>query len=553
MLAARTMGAGPLGQLTGGSIAPPLAAPMQPAARGPPPEEPPPPAGKMTGTAKRFDMERGFGFIVPDDGGEDIFAHGSALTDGNALREGARVCFRKTYDPVKNKAAAEEVTGAYIDPMRAPPRGMGPVPPGMGGAPRGPPLGEPAPPPGKMMGTTKRFNMETGFGFIIPDGGGDDIFVHAMNITDGNALREGARVCFKTGVDERKNKAHAKEVTGGYVDPSRPGFFAFSMPLSLSSPPGAASRGGMPPMPRRSRSPGRRSPDRRRRSPDRRSRSPGRRSPNRRRRSPDRRSRSPGRRYRDRDDYRDRLGRAYDRRPPPPQPQPPRETWLLQHTAAKLWRCLCCEIYLPFGPGTDAMRMHSAGKRHQKRLSVWTATQRRNGRPASTQVLLPHVASMLQDSDMRTTAEMAHYRRAAPLHTVGDVNALQSGRAHAEAEVRCAVGQMLHVICNAHGESDGLRDLGAAYAGRSRLWAVAGSGSSSPDLTDGDDVASVVEDLVASVVQQQAPYPAKRVRATRGKRGKRKLSCNQRKAKRRIAERDAAASASTASAAGTST
>lgn len=236
MLAARTMGAGPLGQLPGGSIAPPLAAPMQPAARGPPPGEPPPPAGKMMGTAKRFDMERGFGFIVPDDGGEDIFAHGNALTDGNALREGARVCFRKTYDPVKNKAAAEEVTGAYIDPMRAPPRGMGPVPPGMGGAPRGPPLGEPAPPPGKMMGTAKRFNMEKGFGFIIPDGGGDDIFVHAMNITDGNALREGARICFKTGVDERKNKARAEEVTGGYVDPSRP-------------PPGAASRGGMPPMP----------------------------------------------------------------------------------------------------------------------------------------------------------------------------------------------------------------------------------------------------------------------------------------------------------------
>uniref|UniRef100_A0A7S3X891 Uncharacterized protein n=1 Tax=Emiliania huxleyi TaxID=2903 RepID=A0A7S3X891_EMIHU len=223
----------------------------------------------------------------------------------------------------------------------------------------------------------------------------------------------------------------------------------------------------------------------------------------------------------------------------------------MQHTAAKLWRCLCCEIYLPFGPGTDAMRMHSAGKRHQKRLSVWTATQRRNGRPASTQVLLPHVASMLQDSDMRTTAEMAHYRRAAPLHTVGDVNALQSGRAHAEAEVRCAVGQMLHVICHAHGESDGSRDLGAAYAGRSRLWAVAGSGSSSPDLTDGDDVASVVEDLVASVVQQQAPYLAQHVRGKRV-RGKRQSSCK-RKAKRRIAERDAAASASTASAAGTST
>merc|ERR1719223_1835094 len=97
---------------------------------GPPPGEPPPPPGKLMGTAKRWNMEKGFGFIVPDGGGDDMFVHANALLDGNALRDGARVCYRKSFDHAKNKDRAEEVTGAYTDPSRPPPR---PPPGGMGG------------------------------------------------------------------------------------------------------------------------------------------------------------------------------------------------------------------------------------------------------------------------------------------------------------------------------------------------------------------------------------------------------------------------------------
>ena len=86
--------------------------------RGPPPGEPPPPPGKMMGTAKRWNMEKGFGFVVPDDGGEDIFVHAESILDGNALYEGGRVCFRKGFDSAKNKVRAEDVTGAYTDPSR---------------------------------------------------------------------------------------------------------------------------------------------------------------------------------------------------------------------------------------------------------------------------------------------------------------------------------------------------------------------------------------------------------------------------------------------------
>merc|ERR1719382_1324025 len=108
---------------TGASVAaPPPAVPFGglgvPPQRGPPPGEPPPPPGKQMGTVKNFNMEKGFGFIIPDGGGDDVFAHGNSLTDGNALREGSRVAYRMDFDHAKGKARAEEVTGAYNDPSR---------------------------------------------------------------------------------------------------------------------------------------------------------------------------------------------------------------------------------------------------------------------------------------------------------------------------------------------------------------------------------------------------------------------------------------------------
>ena len=58
-----------------------------------------------TGVVKWFNDAKGFGFIKPDDGEEELFAHFSAITMGGfkTLKEGQKVTFDITQGPKANK------------------------------------------------------------------------------------------------------------------------------------------------------------------------------------------------------------------------------------------------------------------------------------------------------------------------------------------------------------------------------------------------------------------------------------------------------------------
>ncbi len=127
----------------------------------------PPTPGR--GTVKWFNLDKGYGFIIPEDGSKDVFLHISILKEGGhtTLEKGATV----TYSTGLGRAGPEVVQVLEIDTSTAIPR------------------------PSKMErnydnlearlkdshlieGTVKWFNPNKGYGFVTPCDGSRDVFIH---------------------------------------------------------------------------------------------------------------------------------------------------------------------------------------------------------------------------------------------------------------------------------------------------------------------------------------------------------------------------------------
>jgi CspA family cold shock protein len=65
-----------------------------------------------TGTVKWFNAQKGFGFIQPSDGGNDVFVHISAVERAGltGLAEGQKVNFEAKIDKMRGKTSAENLS-----------------------------------------------------------------------------------------------------------------------------------------------------------------------------------------------------------------------------------------------------------------------------------------------------------------------------------------------------------------------------------------------------------------------------------------------------------
>lgn len=168
---------------------------------------PPQVVGEGTGVVKFFNGQKGFGFVVRDDGGEDVFVHISAVEQAGltGLAEGQPLGFtlvdrggRVSATNLKIEGEPLPVTGGGGGAPAGGDRGG----PG-GGAARGGPqrqlTGE------KASGTVKFFNAMKGFGFIQRDDGQPDAFVHISAVERAGmpTLNEGDRLQFELEVDRR--------------------------------------------------------------------------------------------------------------------------------------------------------------------------------------------------------------------------------------------------------------------------------------------------------------------------------------------------------------
>jgi len=215
---------------------------------------PPMATERLSGAVTWFSATKGFGFIKPTDGSEDVFVHVSVVQRAGLeqLKEGATISCEvapgKKGRQVTRMLEVDDST-AVENPQGEPPRA--PRPPraggfggdsygdrgggfggdrggfgggdrgGFGGGDRGGFGGgfgaDRGGPPGESgEGTVKWFNATKGFGFITPDSGGKDVFLHASVLRRAGLVdvQPGQRVRFSSIERDKGPEARTLELDG---------------------------------------------------------------------------------------------------------------------------------------------------------------------------------------------------------------------------------------------------------------------------------------------------------------------------------------------------
>jgi len=158
------------------------------------------------GTVSWYDGDKGFGFITPESGGEDVFVHVRALAGGlAALSEGDRV----TYEVVRSDKGSQ-ARNLHLVTGRGSGRRDAPAPSARARSAHPTAAGAPV---RAGEGVVARYDAGRGFGFITPDAGGADLFVHISVLGGSDALLEGERVRYKVRQSDRGAQAdHVERV-----------------------------------------------------------------------------------------------------------------------------------------------------------------------------------------------------------------------------------------------------------------------------------------------------------------------------------------------------
>ena len=159
-----------------------------------PRQDAPPSGPAIEATVKWFNAEKGFGFVELADGSGDAFLHAAVLeTAGHdSVDPGAKLSVQ-----VGVGQKGRQITAVLaVDASTAAPE-------------RRPMRSSPRPSPGRerhdastattVEGTVKWFNSDKGFGFVVGDDGGKDVFLH-VSVVERSGLAtvgEGQRLSMK--------------------------------------------------------------------------------------------------------------------------------------------------------------------------------------------------------------------------------------------------------------------------------------------------------------------------------------------------------------------